>query len=204
MACTNQKSPPDHIEAFFTPDAVARLAGAYYDSERGEVVSEDDDQLDAIEACEEDILLDLMEMPTDKATVDSPAPALTSPDNPQRPAPPKMAVRNLLGGSDSVTTFHTKATSKAPSKKTKAASTSATSDSQSVTNDSVFTADDCLEFQSLKSSQEKSQNDILAICNELSTLTGLLSTFQHPQVRQPGESAPGADSPSAAVGEGLQ
>ena len=80
LATTKQQAP-ERIEGFFTPEAVDRLAGAYYDPARGEVVSEEEDLLDAIEQCSEDMLFDLTQLITDQApppTTATEAPTLSA------------------------------------------------------------------------------------------------------------------------------
>ena len=211
-----KRQPADRIEGFFTTEAVARMAGAFYDPTRREVISEDEAYLDDITTCAEDMHFDLTEMLTDKASdkataTISPSAAPTDPGPSQRPSPPTLAVGNLLDGADSVTTFHTKTASKVTtqstaSKKSTASTPAVSSDTQSSTNESLFTEDDRKELRSLQDATKQTSLDIASIKSDISSLVSALAKLQAPQVRQPTESASPitAGQSQAAAGDGLQ
>ena len=199
LAVSNQQNP-DRVEGFFTTEAVERLAGAYYDPARREVVSEDEGILDEIEACDEDLLLDLTQMLTDKATVDTSMPPSLAEPAPQRPQPSAIAGRTMISESDSVTTFNTRTASKATASKTRS-----TSSDRSTSSASVFTAADRSEIQSLHAASQQTQTDIKDLKNSVQQLVTAFASFSTPRAGQPEDSVtPSAGSSSAGAGAGLQ
>ena len=120
----------------------------------------------------------------------------SAPTKPSRPPPPQFGVGTLLGGTDSVTTFHTKGTSHGtshtPSTKKTKSSSQPISDSTSLSNQSIFTEADRNELQSLQIATKKTQSDIASIQSDLKSLISALSLDKTSQARQPDSSVPDA------------
>ena len=169
-------------------EAVERMSGAYYDPTSCEVISEDDTYLNEIEMCEEDMHFDLTQLLLEKAPASEPPQPSAPPSGPTTscPAPLSMAVGILLDGSDSVTTFQTKATLKgstfSPSKKPP--STNPVSlDTASTSHNSLFTDADYQDIQLLQAATKKTQSDIASIQSDLLSLLLALALHPAPQVR---------------------
>ena len=187
--------PPERIDGFFTAEAVDRMAGAYYDPISREVISEDDDYLEEIAQCEEDMQFDLTQMLSDTALASSTsAPVATTTPGPSssRPSPLALAAGTLLGGSDSVTTFQTKTTSKSShptgSKRSKTP-TPISADTVSLSNQSIFTDADRQDIKSLQEATARTQSDIASIQSDLRSLLSVLALSSAPQDRPPGDTA---------------
>ena len=99
----------DRINRFFTAEAVDRLQYAWYDEDKQAVVSQDDFDLDDILSSQEDHLFDLTALCSEASQPSDAAIINTSPS-------PAIAVGNLLGESDLVTTFNTHHSGPRPSR----------------------------------------------------------------------------------------
>ena len=205
-----KQQQPDRIESFFTAEAVDRMAGAYYDPTSREVISEDDNYLEEIAQCEEDMQFDLTQLLSDTAQASqSPAPETAPLPGPSttRPSPLALAAGTLLGGSDSVTTFHTKTTSKSShptgSKKSKT-TTTLSADTGSLSNQSIFTDADRQDIKSLQEATARTQSDIASIQSDLRSLLTSLALSSAPQDRPPGDPAASDAGPTSGwTGTGL-
>ena len=206
---TQKAQPAERIEGFFTMEAVERMSGAYYDPTSREVISEDDTNLNEIEMCKEDMHFDLTQLLSEKAPSSEPPPASAPTPAPtsSRPATLPMAVGTLLDGSDSVTTFQTKATAKGSTStapKKPPSITPVTSDTASTSHNSLFTDADRQDIQSLQAATKQTQSDIASIQSDLRSLISALALHPAPQARQPGDqAATDAGPPPGQTGDGL-
>ena len=207
---TQKQQQPDRIESFFTAEAVDRMVGAYYDPTSREVISEDDNYLEEIAQCDEDMQFDLTQLLSDTAQAStSTAPEIAPQPGPSttRPSPLALAAGTLLGGSASVTTFHTKTTSKSShptgSKKSKT-TTTLSADTGSLSNQSIFTDADRQDIKSLQEATARTQSDIASIQSDLRSLLTSLALSSAPQDRPPGDPAASDAGPtSGRTGAGL-
>ena len=143
---------------------------------------------------------DLTQLLSEKAPSSEPTPASVPPPAPPsaRPAPRTMAVGTLLDGSDSVTTFQTKATAKGSTStapKKPPSITPVTSDTASTSHNSLFTDADRQDIQSLQAATKQTQSDIASIQSNLRSLISALALHPAPQARQPGDQAATAAGP---------